>query len=66
MENNWKWYLVGMLISWSIGFVGADRFYRGQVGLGILKLLTFGAFGVWWFIDALIWTYQLGKADFSK
>ena len=66
MQNNWKWLLVGTLISWSIGFFGADRFYKGEVGLGILKLITLGAFGVWWFIDAILWTCRLGKADFSK
>jgi len=66
MKSNWKWLLVGTIISWSIGFLGADRFYRGEVGLGILKLITFGAFGIWWLVDALIWTYKLGKSDFSK
>lgn len=62
MEKNWVWLLVGTVISWSLGFLGADRFYKGEVGLGVLKLITLGAFGVWWLIDACIWTYQLGKA----
>jgi TM2 domain-containing membrane protein YozV len=66
MKNNWKWLLVGVIISWSFGFLGVDRFYRGQVGLGVLKLLTLGAFGVWYFVDACIWTYKLGQADFNK
>lgn len=30
---------------------GIDRFYRGQVLLGILKLLTVGGFGLWTLID---------------
>lgn len=66
MQKEWKWLLVGTIISWSIGFLGADRFYKGEIGLGILKLVTFGAFGIWWFVDAAIWTYTLGKADFTK
>lgn len=54
--------LIGVIISWSLGYLGADRFYKGEVGLGVLKLVTLGAFGVWWLIDACIWTYNLGKS----
>lgn len=36
------------------GGLGVDRFMRGQVGLGILKLLTGGALGVWALIDWII------------
>lgn len=38
----------------AVGFVGAagiHRFFLGQVGLGILMLLTGGACGVWTIID---------------
>jgi TM2 domain-containing membrane protein YozV len=66
MNDNWKWLLVGTVISWLVGFLGADRFYKGDVGLGVLKLLTIGGVGIWWLVDASIWTYQLGKADFNK
>jgi TM2 domain-containing membrane protein YozV len=66
MNDNWKWLLVGTVISWLVGFLGADRFYKGDVGLGVLKLLTIGWVGIWWLVDASIWTYQLGKADFNK
>ena len=65
MENNWKYLLAGTVISWSLGWIGADRMYKGEVGLGILKLVTLGAFGIWWLVDALIWTYQLGKTDWK-
>ena len=39
---------------------GFDRFYLGQIGLGIFKWLTFGGVFVWWFID--IFT-AAGRAD---
>jgi TM2 domain-containing membrane protein YozV len=39
------------LLSYLAGKFGADRFYLGQTGLGIAKLLTCGGFGIWWIID---------------
>ena len=50
-----------MILSWTIGYFGADRFYQGQVGLGVLKLITLGAVGVWWLIDAAYFTYKAGE-----
>jgi TM2 domain-containing membrane protein YozV len=61
MKQDWKWVLIGAIISWSFGFFGADRIYKNEIGLGVLKLITFGGFGIWWLVDALIWTNDLGK-----
>jgi TM2 domain-containing membrane protein YozV len=63
MKKDWKWLLIGTIVSWSVGMLGADRIYRGQVGLGVLKLITCGGFMIWYLVDALIWTKHLGEAS---
>lgn len=40
------------------GMYGVDRMVRGQVGLGILKLLTAGGLGFWYLADAGIAIYK--------
>ena len=49
-----KEYLVAVLFSIFLGYFGVDRFYMGQVGMGIGKLLTFGGCGLWYLIDIIL------------
>ena len=42
-EVNW---VLALVMSIVFGQLGVDRFIMGHVGLGILKLITFGGFGV--------------------
>ena len=46
--------LLSILLSIFIGSLGIDRFYIGDVGLGIGKLLTGGGCGIWWLIDIFL------------
>lgn len=41
-----------------LGGLGIDRFVRGQIGWGLLKLFTAGFGGLWWFIDFTIALYK--------
>jgi hypothetical protein len=48
-----KWVLT-VIMSIIFGYLGVDRFMMGHVGLGILKLVTFGGCGIWWLIDIIL------------
>lgn len=47
-------YTTALLLSVFLGGIGVDRFYLGQTGLGIVKLLTAGGCGVWSLIDIIL------------
>lgn len=46
--------IVILIVSIFFGELGIDRFMIGNIGMGILKLLTFGLFGILWLIDLFI------------
>lgn len=55
-----------LILAILLGGLGVDRFYLGYTGMGILKLLTAGCFGILWLIDIInIATGKLQPADGS-
>jgi TM2 domain-containing membrane protein YozV len=55
-----------LILSILVGGLGVDRFYLGYTGMGVLKLLTGGCFGILWIIDIVnIATGKLAPADGS-
>lgn len=50
-----------ILMCFFFGNLGVHRFLRGQVGLGILMIITIGCFGIWTFIDFIISLVKLGS-----
>lgn len=46
------------------GYLGVDRFILGDIGMGILKLLTGGLCGILWLID--IFTASSKTHDYNR
>lgn len=58
--------MVAILLSVLLGGLGVDRFYLGYIGMGVLKLLTGGCFGILYIYDIImICTGKLKPADGS-
>lgn len=45
--------MVAVILAIFLGGLGVDRFYLGYTGMGILKLLTGGCFGILWLVDII-------------
>lgn len=51
---NYKDPTIVLIVSILVGQLGVDRFMVGDIGLGVLKLITLGGCGVWWLIDLFL------------
>lgn len=60
--------IIGLILGLMFGWIGVDRYYKGDIGLGIIKFLTcFIAIGFIWAIVDLFLVWKGIKSDnFNK
>ena len=57
---------ITLIISRLGGGLGIDRFYIGDTGLGVAKLLTCGGLGIWSIIDWFLIMGAVREKNFQK
>lgn len=55
-----------LLLSIFLGVYGVDRFYTGDTGIGVGKLLTCGGFGIWAIIDWFLISNATKEQNYKK
>lgn len=65
MTMSFKDPTVSIIISVLVGGFGIDRFYIGNTGLGIAKLLTCGGLGIWTIVDWFLIMNATKEANFE-
>lgn len=48
------------------GYFGVDRFMVGDIGLGLLKLFTFGVAGIMWIADWFVLPKKIKEMNYNK
>lgn len=58
-----------LLLSIFFGYLGIDRFYIGDIGLGVGKLITFLMCGIgliWWIVDLFLIMEETKRKNLQK
>ncbi|MFC0309499.1 TM2 domain-containing protein [Gallibacterium trehalosifermentans] len=58
--------MTGLILGLFLGTLGADRFYKGDILLGILKLISLGGLGIWALIDLFLVYKGIKKDNLQK
>ena len=66
MSTDWKNPTVGLLFAFFLGSLGVDRFWLGETGLGVVKIITCGGAGIWTLIDWFTAMNRAKKYNYNK
>ena len=59
-------WIVALLLSIFLGYLGIDRFYIGRTKSAIVKLVTLGCFGIWWLSDIILIAAEYRKDAYGR
>jgi len=65
-SQNYRDPMMMLLFSFALGLFGVDRFLVGDILIGILKLITFGGWLIWWFIDLFFIGNRAKQTNYNK
>ncbi|MCX7001767.1 MAG: TM2 domain-containing protein [bacterium] len=57
---------IAIVLAVVLGGLGVDRFYAGDIGLGLLKLFTAGLCGIMWLIDIFLISGRVSEFNRAK
>ncbi len=63
--NSFKDPTISVILSALVGAWGVDRFYIGDVGLGVGKLLSCGGVYIWWLVDIFLISDATKRKNFE-
>ena len=66
MATEWKSPTVAFVLAFLLGHLGVDRFWLGETGTGVAKLLTCGGFLIWNLIDLFTAFERAKKCNYNK
>ena len=59
--------LIGLVLGFFFGVLGVDRFYKGDIFLGIIKIFINPlTLGIWWLVDLFLVYRGIKKDNFQK
>lgn len=59
--------LTGLVLGLFLGALGVDRFYKGDIFLGIIKIfINPFTLGIWWLLDLFLVYRGIKKNNFQK
>ncbi len=64
--TSFKTPVISLILSLFLGYLGIDRLYVGDIGLGILKLITCGGLGIWTIIDWFLIMKVTRRKNYEK
>lgn len=61
-----KSWIIALLLGIFLGWAGADRFYKGDIKFGCIKMITLGGAFMWWIADLYFVPKQIKQNKYKQ